>query len=167
MNEFVTKPTSPNLLFEVIASWLRKREPRRGGRGGAGAGPARRAAPTRMRPRGMLDMAALALTFGGNPDKMRKYAFMFLDPRATAWATSARRSARGDMERVADIGHRMKSSARAVGAMDFAQLCHQLEQLRVGGAAGRCGRCCWRACWRCASSWPQHMAQELGEAAPI
>ena len=44
MNEFVTKPTSPNVLFEVIASWLRKRpapEPARSRSAGPAGGTGR------------------------------------------------------------------------------------------------------------------------------
>ena len=113
MDEFVTKPTPPNLLFEMIARWLRERP-----QGVAG----------------MLDMAALALTFGGNSAKMRKYAFLFLDSARDGLVDIREAVERGDIGRAADVASRMKASARAVGAMDFAHLCHQLEQLRSAGA---------------------------------
>jgi CheY-like chemotaxis protein len=165
MNEFVTKPTSPNLLFEVIAGWLRKREPDTAAQ--AAPAPAEvKAAPTPEAPGGMLDMTALALTFGGNPDKMRKYAFMFLDAARDGLGDIGEAVAQGDMERAADIGHRMKSSARAVGAMDFAQLCLQLEQLRVGGAAADAAVLLARML-ALREQLAEHMAQALGEAAPI
>jgi len=111
MDEFVTKPVSPNLLFEVIARALGTRTP---------------AAPA---PAGMLDMAALALSFGANHDKMRKYAFMFLDSAREGLADVADAFAHGDLERAADLGQRMKVSARSVGAIDFAQLCQELAQI--------------------------------------
>ena len=38
--------------------------------------------------------------------------------------------AHADNTRLADLGHRLKSSARAVGAMGFAQLCEALEAQR-------------------------------------
>ncbi len=165
MNEFVTKPTSPNLLFEVIAGWLRKREPHTAAQ--PAPAPAEvMAAPNPQAPGGMLDMTALALTFGGNPDKMRKYAFMFLDAARDALGDVGEAVAQGDMERTADIGHRMKSSARAVGAMDFAQLCLQLEQLRVGGAAADAAVLLARML-ALREQLAEHMAQALGEAAPI
>jgi two-component system sensor histidine kinase/response regulator len=122
VDEFVTKPISPNLLFEVIARWLDKR-----GQGGAAAAPLDPAA-------GTLDMAALALSFGANPDKMRKYAFMFLDTARDGLLEVAEALRHGDVGRAADLGHRMKASARAVGAMDFAQVCHELGQLHGSGA---------------------------------
>jgi two-component system sensor histidine kinase/response regulator len=169
MNEFVTKPTSPNLLFEVIAGWLRKRAPRATLAEAPAPAEAARSpfgAAGQDAPGGMLDMAALALTFGGNPDKMRKYAFMFLDSARDGLGDIREAVGRGDMERAADIGHRMKSSARAVGAMDFSQLCHQLEQLRVGGAVAEAHLLLGRML-ALREELARHMAQELGEAAPI
>jgi PAS domain S-box-containing protein len=153
MNEFVTKPTSPNVLFEVIANWLRKRP--------APETVAAAETPAAPEPAGMLDMAALALTFGGNPAKMRKYAFMFLDSARDGLADIGEALGRGDVERAAEIGHRMKASARAVGAMDFAYLCHLLEQLRVGGAAADAGALLARM-EQLREELAEHMAAELG-----
>jgi CheY-like chemotaxis protein len=169
MNEFVTKPTSPNLLFEVIASWLRKRAPHAAPAEAAlaPAEPVRLAAGADQdAPPAMLDMAALAATFGGNPDKMRKYAFMFLESARDALGDIGEALGHGDMERAADIGHRMRSAARAVGAMDFSQLCHQLEQLRVGGAVADADLLLSRML-ALREALARHMAQELGEATPI
>ena len=164
MNEFVTKPTSPNLLFDVIACWLGRRAPR-----ASEAAPVAPAAAAQAagagEPGGMLDMAALALTFGGNHDKMRKYAFMFLDAARDGLADVREALGRADIERCADLGHRMKASARAVGAMDFAHLCHRLEQLRVGGAAAEVDALVVRML-ALREQLAERMALELGQPAP-
>ncbi|MES3025960.1 MAG: CHASE domain-containing protein [Pseudomonadota bacterium] len=137
MDEFVTKPIAPQLLFEVIARWLRKRPARNGRRRAVGAGdnaPTKTtAAPLVSSDAELLDMAALAATFGRNPDKMRKYAFMFLDSARDGLAEIDEARSRGDLVRLSELGHRIKSSARAVGAVSFGQLCAALEQLRDGG----------------------------------
>ncbi|NML59963.1 response regulator [Massilia sp. RP-1-19] len=134
MDEFVTKPIAPNLLFETIARCLASR-PRRLGRRRAPQPAAQ--APTRMTAAplvsidpGMLDLGALSTTFGGNPAKMRKYAFMFLDSARDGLAELGQALDRADGERVSDLGHRIKSSARAVGATSFGQLCLALETMR-------------------------------------
>ncbi|HEU4375047.1 MAG TPA: CHASE domain-containing protein [Telluria sp.] len=158
MNEFVTKPTSPNVLFEAIASWLRKRPVPE-------AVAAVDVPPAAPAPAGMLDTAALALTFGGNPDKMRKYAFMFLDAARDGLADVREALERGDVERAAEIGHRLKASARAVGAMDFAHLCQLLEQLRVGGAAADASALLDRML-ALREVLAEHMAAELGVPEP-
>jgi CheY-like chemotaxis protein len=159
MNEFVTKPTSPNLLFEVIARRLRKRIADLP----AAPAPVLSAAAEAA---GTLDRAALAATFGSNPEKMRKYAFLFLESARDGLADVGEALERGDLGRAADLGHRMKASARAVGAMEFSQCCHQLEQLRVGGALAD-ARALHQRLLLLREQLALHMAQELGEAAPF
>ncbi|MES2126758.1 MAG: CHASE domain-containing protein [Pseudomonadota bacterium] len=137
MDEFVTKPIAPHLLFEVIARWLAQRPERHGRRrmplSEEGAATRVSAAPPVSSDPGLLDMAMLSLTFGGNPEKMRKYAFMFLDSARDGLAEVSEALDRGDLGRVSDLGHRIKSSARAVGATSFGELCHMLEGFRNSG----------------------------------
>jgi two-component system sensor histidine kinase/response regulator len=138
MDEFVTKPIAPHLLFDVIARWLHAR-PVRGGRrmpppAPRAGQPSPVAGTTAAAPvlSTLIDLDALALTFGGNAVKMRKYALLFLDAAGDAMVDIDEALARGDSERLADLGHRLKSSARAVGAMGFACLCETLEAQRGG-----------------------------------
>jgi len=78
----------------------------------------------------LFDMAMLAQTFGNKPEKMRKYALMFLDSARDSLAEVDEALGRGDSRRLSELGHRIKSSARAVGAMSFAELCLALERLK-------------------------------------
>jgi HPt (histidine-containing phosphotransfer) domain-containing protein len=114
----------------------------------------------------MLDMAALAATFGGNPDKMRKYAFMFLESARDGLAEVGQALDSGDIARAAELGHRMKASSRAVGAMEFSQLCHQLEQLPADAAPAD-ARVLLERMLLLREQLAGHMAQELGAAASI
>ncbi len=118
MNAFITKPIAPNSLLAVLAKWLalrpRRARPRNARADGAAAPP-------------LLDMVALAQTFGNNSDKMRKYAFLFLDSAADGIAEVEEALARADLARVAELGHRIRSSAKAVGALRFAERCASLE----------------------------------------
>ncbi|MGZ8290083.1 MAG: CHASE domain-containing protein [Telluria sp.] len=166
MDEFVTKPIAPNVLFEVIARWLRTR-PRRNGRRRAPL--AAESAPTRMSAapmvsldRDMLDLNVLSSTFGGNPAKMRKYAFMFLDSARDGLAELEDALDRGDGERVSDLGHRIKSSARAVGATSFGALCLALEDMRGSFEPGQ-ARALVDTMYALLARLDQHIAQELTE----
>ncbi|WP_073213498.1 CHASE domain-containing protein [Massilia sp. CF038] len=135
MDEFVTKPVAPNLLFEVIAKWLDVHAQR-----GAALTPpvAPAVAPLAAPPMAMsgrpelLDLAVLSTTFGANPAKMRKYALLFLESAREALDAIEEAVAQRDGARAADLGHRLKSSARAIGAMGFANLCEALESMRGG-----------------------------------
>jgi two-component system sensor histidine kinase/response regulator len=121
MDQFITKPISPQRLFSLIANAIDARATAPSGAAERAARPAAADA--------VFDQAALAATFNGNPDKMRKYALLFLDASDDGLRDVADAIAQGDLERLAGIGHRLKSAARAVGAFDFAATCAQLEQL--------------------------------------
>ena len=127
MDEFLTKPIAPMLLFQLLAKWLRRRG------GIAVQAPAAVPPAGGARDAAVLDVAALSLTFSNDPVKMRKYAQLFLDTARDGLVEMEQALALEDLKRLADLGHRTKSSALAVGANAFAALCLALEGLRHGG----------------------------------
>ena len=162
MNDFLTKPVAPEHLAATIARAIR-----RGAQAQAAVTvpdarmpdartPDARTPDTRMpdartpdaapapgseRPAGgaapLLDIAVLAATFGDNPDKLRKYAFMFLDSAREGLAEIDIALVSSDLERAGAVAHRLKSSARAVGAMAFGEVCAELEQQHQRGAVAQ------------------------------
>jgi PAS domain S-box-containing protein len=124
MDEFVTKPVAPEALVASVARAIGRSVQR----------PAVPAPPPAASAPALLDLEVLADTFGGNPDKMRKYAFMFLETAREGLLEIDRALAAGDVERAAGVAHRIKSSARTVGAMGFGDVCADLEAQRERGA---------------------------------
>jgi HPt (histidine-containing phosphotransfer) domain-containing protein len=59
---------------------------------------------------------------------MRKFAFMFLDSAREGLAEIDIALVSNDLARAGAVAHRLKSSARAVGALGFADLCSELER---------------------------------------
>jgi PAS domain S-box-containing protein len=125
MNEFVTKPIAPELLYATLNRCL--------GRGAlaltpapATPAPASKVAPAASAP-GLLDMATLAATFGEDRDKMRKFAFLFIDSAREGLAEIDVALASSNLVRAGAVAHRIKSSARAVGAHSFGEVCNDLE----------------------------------------
>jgi len=168
MDEFVTKPIAPKLLFDMLSKWMSQRAR-------ADSGAARRPAPPppsyfsappamaalpsppvfvprqmapsapampspSAAPAELFDVAALAETFGGKPDKMRKYALLFLSSARDGLAEIDEALAAGDLAHLSELGHRTKSAARAVGAMQFGNLCYALEQVRKDADTGNAQR---------------------------
>ena len=121
------------------------------------------AAPVASSDADMLDMGALSLTFGANPVKMRKYAFMFLDSARDGLADVSEALDRGDLERLADLGQRIKASAKAVGAMRFAGLCQDLERLRDGATVDQ-ARALVASMYALLDQLNEHIALELTES---
>jgi PAS domain S-box-containing protein len=134
MNEFLTKPIAPELLYATINRCL--------GRPGGGAAAARAPQPASApAPAGgtaaPLDMAFLAASFGEDRGKMRKFAFLFLDSAREGLAEIDVALVSGDLARAGAVAHRIKSSARAVGAASFAAVCDELEVQHQRGSLGQ------------------------------
>ncbi|WP_292038726.1 Hpt domain-containing response regulator, partial [Massilia sp. UBA6681] len=116
MDEFLSKPVVPELLAATIARCL-----------GRSAAPAPDVLPPPVAGAGAVDFEALAASFGGERERMGKYAFLFVSSARDALAEIDAALERGDMARVGAVAHRVKSSARAVGAGAFASLCEEIE----------------------------------------
>ncbi|MGK5042919.1 PAS domain S-box protein [Janthinobacterium sp. GB1R12] len=137
MDDFISKPIQPAMMYQTIASWLPARE--------TPPPPARnRAAPafktTLAGDPQVIDLSILAKLLGYNPEKVRKFAFKFLQTTQDGFGDIDAALARGDVHQVRELGHRIKSSARTVGALGLAELCHNLETLAPGEAADEAER---------------------------
>jgi len=113
MVDFISKPFDPAHLYATVARCLCAVQPA--------------AAP-------VLDLAALSHNVAGNAQRMRRYAAMFNDSIALNLSELQAALARADLPGLADLGHRMKASARVVGATRFADQCQALEDLRDKGS---------------------------------
>jgi PAS domain S-box-containing protein len=137
MNEFISKPIAPELLYATINRCLGRGLPAAAGPGRLPASAAPAAAGAGAAPGSalLLDPAVLADTLGGDRGKMRKYAFLFLDSARDGLAEIDVALASGDLARAGAVAHRIKSSARAVGAAGFGDLCAELEVQPPGALA--------------------------------
>ncbi len=129
MDDFIAKPIQPALMYQKIASWLPPRAP--GAAAEAAPRPAGRAAfrPTLAGDPAIIDLSVLAQLLGYHPHKIRQFAFKFLQTSEAGFNEMEAALAAGELQKVRELGHRIKSSARAVGALGMAELCQQLEQL--------------------------------------
>jgi signal transduction histidine kinase/CheY-like chemotaxis protein/HPt (histidine-containing phosphotransfer) domain-containing protein len=124
MDEFLTKPAAPETLIATVARAL-GRNVRRPDNGGPRAADA------------LLDVGVLSDAFGGQPDQMRKYAFLFLDAARDGMQEIERGLAAHEPARAAAVAHRLKSAARTVGALGFGDLCAELERQSGPDALGQ------------------------------
>ncbi|MES2296492.1 MAG: PAS domain S-box protein [Pseudomonadota bacterium] len=134
MDDFITKPIQAGLLCQTIVNWLPERKV-------AAATPAPMPAQVNtFRPLAgdpeVVDLTVLAKLLGYNPDKVRKFAFKFLETTQEGFTEIDHALAAGDIDAIRELGHRIKSSARTVGAMGIADLCLRLEELPHTDLAG-------------------------------
>jgi HPt (histidine-containing phosphotransfer) domain-containing protein len=128
MDDFISKPIQPALMYQTIANWL----------------PAQRVDETEaraaQRPAGshkntlagdpaIIDLSVLAQLLGYHPQKIRKFAFKFLHTTKDGFDEIETVMKTGNLARVRELGHRIKSAARTVGALGMAELCEDLENL--------------------------------------
>jgi HPt (histidine-containing phosphotransfer) domain-containing protein len=64
-----------------------------------------------------------------NPEKMRMFVKLFLDGADRGMSDIDAALVDGNSEVLIHIGHRVKSSARSIGAGGFGELCQTLEEL--------------------------------------
>ena len=115
MNDFLTKPMLPDRLYATLAGWLT------------------RAQGTPADDPNVIDLSILSGAVGGDAQKVRRYATLFVQALPESMAEIEAALGRDDLPALADLGHRMKSSSRMVGAQGLAKLCESLEELRQGG----------------------------------
>ncbi|MBJ7308917.1 PAS domain S-box protein [Rugamonas sp. CCM 8940] len=134
MDDFISKPIQPALMYQTIANWLPEHA--------AGAEPAP-AAQAAARPAAafkatlsgdpaVIDLTILAKLLGYHPQKVRKFAFKFLQTTQDGLAEMDTALARGDIDGMRALGHRIKASARTVGALGMADLLQTMEDLAPG-----------------------------------
>lgn len=129
MDDFLTKPLSPELLYATIVARLRSR------RDEAGSPVVAAVAAAVAAPAEVIDLAILLRYLGGNASKMRKVAFMFVDSMTETMTEIESAAAAGDWQSLSALGHRAKSSAATVGANRLAALLTTLQNLHGGDLA--------------------------------
>ena len=124
MDEFLTKPFQPSHLYDKLSGVLDKRAVL----SVAGDTMAAADGSTGLAP--MVDLSALALSLNNDRGKVRRFAELFVRTTRDALDQTAEALVSQNMAQLSACGHRMKSSARAVGAHRFAELCQRLEKLK-------------------------------------
>ena len=136
MNAVVTKPIDPQHLFLTLARWLR--DPYQPGVAPAGAAVLTQPAQPDAMAQPAWDDAALSRIVGNNPAAHGRLLDKFLLTAREAVATIQSLAAGGQWAAVADQAHKLKSSARSVGAMELGTLCDALEHEGRGKEAAVC-----------------------------
>src|SRR5579859_2667929 len=80
----------------------------------------------------VINLAILGRLVRDDPDKVRKFSVKFLEAARETLAEMDAAHSGGNLAALGGLGHKLKSSARTVGATGFADLCQALESAAKG-----------------------------------
>ncbi|HEX7634846.1 MAG TPA: response regulator, partial [Noviherbaspirillum sp.] len=130
MDDFIAKPVSPEKLYRTLAKHVTPLQ---------AAVPVAAPAATDVSPLPLpgdpqvIDLGVLAKNFENNPEKVRKFAFKFLNTAQQGIHEVDAALAQEYLALLKALGHRNKSSAHSVGAIGMAQLWQTLELVQENG----------------------------------
>ncbi|MBC3872429.1 response regulator [Undibacterium flavidum] len=133
MNDFIAKPFTPDLLYATVFRWLGQANPEVSVAPEEPASTNQDEVPTATN-HVAIDLSVLANLVGNSPEKIGKFAKKFVDSVKAGLLEIRQLQTDKDLPGLSAIGHRLKSSARTVGAMQFGELCQELEKLKDGGS---------------------------------
>ncbi len=133
MDDFTGKPIDPDKLYNTLAKWLPPQVKRISSQTEATQDPPRDPSIKALFPQandpGIIDIGVLAHQLNDNPTKVRKFAKQFLASAKRVLAKMEDALSNKDFKQLRALGHQLKSPARTVGALHFAELCEALETL--------------------------------------
>lgn len=122
MDDFITKPIDQDQLYLSLAKWLPKN------------GDAQKeVAPMPLAEAAAINLAILGKMVKNDPAKIRKFSLKFVQTARDTLLDMDLVNSQHNLVMLGSLGHKLKSSARTVGAIGFAELCEALE---VAGETG-------------------------------
>ncbi len=129
MDDFMTKPFQAQELYTILARWLGNKHK---DDAATETQPAV-ASVTTVLDFDRVDLTEFSRQFGNDMQKSIKFARKFVEVARRGLDEIDTALASQDLAIAGAIGHRIKSSAKTVGAMHFAGQCQSLEQFKSGG----------------------------------
>lgn len=145
MNDVISKPIDAALLFNILLKWVGlpeygqpKGAPATAGQPGELANQTAQTvdASALLKPQ-EFDLSVLAKLCVSNPDRLDRYLEVFIESLQQAMSEIDVALERQDRVQICALGHRIKSTASAVGATGLADLGRMLEATRADGDLGR------------------------------
>ncbi|WP_372658287.1 EAL domain-containing protein, partial [Hydrogenophaga sp.] len=125
MNDYLVKPVQLHQLAEVLLRWLPQTNdlnmlPTL-------ANPVAQATAAVHEELPVFDSEALGRQVGDEPELLAEFRQRYLVSAQSTVAEIRSAADAGELEKVGDLAHRLKSSSRVVGAMSLGECCHSLE----------------------------------------
>ena len=138
MNDHISKPVSPAVLYQTLLRWLPQRDATRERPANS---PIATPEETGMPPIAGLDITAGLRSVRGNVDRYRRMLKLFSDSHGQHLAQLRQHLAAGNLEELQRLAHTIKGTAGTIGALEVSASAAELEQtMRQGLPAGQIAR---------------------------
>lgn len=128
MDDYITKPFEANELYTILSRWLSSKQKNVL----AKDTPLAMANITKAIGFDRINLKEFSCQFGNDMQKTRKFAYLFVDVARRGLVEIDHALASHNLALAGAVGHRIKSSAKTIGAIHFAGLCQSMEQFKVG-----------------------------------
>ena len=125
MDDLILDPVDLNAMYQIIAKWLPDKLDLRTGNSKETDKVMAEPASAELPP---IDMKVLYQMFHQNTALVHKFGLKFIEVASSTLAEMQVARANRDLSALNHLGHKLKSSAKAIGALSFADLCENLEK---------------------------------------
>lgn len=127
MDDFIPKPIDPNQMYLILAKWLVDKSGLQGDKIKE-AVEKKELLSAESLP---VDIAILYQMFHNDTVLVRKFGFKFIEVANDTLTEMKIAQSKKDLPALGCLGHKLKSSARTIGALSFADLCVELEKASI------------------------------------
>jgi len=138
MNDFLTKPVAPELLYRTLHSWLAFREldsssPRHQTAATGVGNSIAKSGVSAVSGDSPIDLACLARLAQNDTARSIRFGIKFLETSNPILIRMQAAQSRRDLVELASLSHRLKGAASTIGANSCADLCDALESASRSG----------------------------------
>ena len=135
MNDFVSKPVKPTLLYETLVRWLRPGNAFSPASAAAGDGGGSGSGSEPADNDNLFDPATLTELFDGDDARVSQLTHLFFSDTCAGVDEMYRALELEDRATLRQLAHKFKSSSRSMGAIEVADRLTEVERLAEEGAA--------------------------------
>lgn len=125
MDDFVSKPINPQLLFTKVCKYICTDSQ-------SIKATSHFKSILETESSSIVNLSVLSETLGNNQEMIKKYFLLYVQSIKNDFSEVEKDLSGKNIKKLIGFGHRVKTSARYIGAKKLAALCEELEQLNTG-----------------------------------
>jgi signal transduction histidine kinase/HPt (histidine-containing phosphotransfer) domain-containing protein len=124
MDDFMPKPIDPDQMYQILAKWLSDKSSVKDNN----SRKSREQKEQLLIEPLPVDISALYQMFHNNKTLVRTFSLKFIEVADETLSEMMMAQTKKDLPELGRLGHKLKSSAKTIGAVGFSELCADLEK---------------------------------------